>query len=68
MNDSLGERRVRKNFNPNANKDVEHIKHVAAAAIDWCEEHKSKDPRLAALAQTAFEEAAMWAVKLVTSG
>jgi hypothetical protein len=29
--------------------------------------HKAKDPRLAALAQTHFEDAAMWAVKLVTT-
>jgi len=64
---TLGEDRVRSSFNPNANKDVEGIKRMAAACIDWCEQHKDKDPRLAALAQRAFEEAAMWAVKLVTA-
>lgn len=40
---------------------------LSAELIDLCEEHKSLDPRLAALAQTAYEEAAMWAVKLVTT-
>jgi hypothetical protein len=64
---TLGEKRVRVSFNPNANNDVEEIKAQVAAMIDWVEKHKAKDPRLAALAQTAFEEAAMWAVKLVTS-
>lgn len=32
-----------------------------AELINLCEKLKSKDPRLASLAQTAFEEAAMWA-------
>ena len=47
--------------------DVDKIKRWAADCIDFCEEHKHLDPRLGALAQTAFEEAAMWAVKLVTT-
>lgn len=64
---SIGEHRVRMSFNPNANPKVEEIKRMAAACIDWCEENKSKDPRLAALAQTHFEDAAMWAVKLATA-
>jgi hypothetical protein len=33
-----------------------------------CEEIKHLDPRLAALAQTHYEDAAMWAVKLATTG
>ena len=65
---SLGQDRVRTSFNPSADDDVDQIKGMAANAIDWVEHHKAKDPRLAALAQTAFEEAAMWAVKLVTTG
>jgi hypothetical protein len=47
---------------------VDKVKALSADLIDLCEEHKELDPRLAALAQTAYEEAAMWAVKLVTSG
>jgi hypothetical protein len=63
---TLGETRVRTTFNPSASTDVEVIKQKSAALIDLCEGLKSKDPRLAALAQTAFEEAAMWAVKAAT--
>ena len=40
---------------------------ATAELIDLCAESKDLDPRLAALAQTAYEEAAMWAVKLVTT-
>jgi hypothetical protein len=64
---TLGEARVRSNFNPGAHRAVEEIKKRAAECIDWVETHKSLDPRLAALAQTHFEDAAMWAVKLVTT-
>lgn len=35
--------------------------------IDLCEQLKAKDGRLAALAQTSYEEAAMWAVKAATA-
>ena len=62
-----GEKRVRVSFNPSNNIEVELIKQRAALMIDICEELKSKDPRLAALAQTAFEEGAMWAVKAATA-
>jgi hypothetical protein len=64
---TLGETRVRVSFNPNENKEVAHIKGEVAKLIDFVETHKAKDPRLAALAQTHFEDAAMWAVKLVTT-
>ena len=61
-----GQQRVRISFNPGANKDVENIKAMAAKLIDtiYCE---GKDSRLTALAMTAFEEGAMWAVKSVTA-
>jgi hypothetical protein len=49
------------------NNNVDKIKRWSADCIDFCEEHKHMDPRLAALAMTAFEDAAMWAVKLVTT-
>ena len=64
-----GERRVRKSFNPGANPEVEKVKQLSAALIDLVHEHPAAktDPRLAALAMTAYEEAAMWAVKLVTA-
>ena len=64
---TLGDIRVRRDFNPSSNKDVELIKMGTAKLIDFCESLKKKDPRLAALAQTAYEEAAMWAVKAATT-
>jgi hypothetical protein len=64
---TLGQSRVRLSFNPSANQDVENIKMRTADLIDLCEDLKHLDPRLAALAQTAYEEAAMWHVKLATT-
>ena len=67
---TLGESRVRLSFNPSANAQVEDIKRRAADCIDWCENLKNGGPevvRLLALAQTHFEDAAMWAVKAVTA-
>lgn len=64
---SKGTDLVRLSFNPNANPLVESVKQAVADLIDGVEEHKHLDPRLAALAITAFEEGAMWAVKLVTT-
>lgn len=64
---TLGEERVRKSFNPSNDSEVDMIKQLTADLIDRCEGLKQKDPRLAALAQTAYEEAAMWAVKAATT-
>lgn len=64
---SVGEQRVRITFNPAASSDVDIIKNKSADLIDICERLKAKDPRLASLAQTSFEEAAMWAVKAATA-
>jgi hypothetical protein len=64
---SLGANRVRESFNPSGNIMVDKLKRYTADLIDLCEELKIKDPRLAALAQTAYEEAAMWAVKAATA-
>jgi hypothetical protein len=64
---SIGEDRVRVKFNPSAEGDVDQIKQQTARLIDLCEELKAKDPRLASLAQTSYEEAAMWAVKAATA-
>jgi hypothetical protein len=65
---STGAARVRESFNPSMDNNVDKIKRWSADCIDFCVEHAHHDPRLAALAQTAYEEAAMWAVKLVTTG
>ena len=64
---TIGEDRVRINFNPGGNMIVNVIKQQTADLISLCETLKSKDPRLATLAQTAYEEAAMWAVKAATT-
>jgi len=64
---TLGEKRVRLQFNPSADSVVDQIKVKTAELIDLCETLKAKDGRLASLAQTAYEEAAMWAVKAATS-
>lgn len=64
---SLGAMRVREDFNPGQNDMVTKLKRYTADLIDLCEELKTLDPRLAALAQTTYEEAAMWAVKAATT-
>lgn len=66
---TLGQQRVRSSFNPSENDKVAQIKKAAAELIDLCERMKA-DPekaRWSALAQTSFEEAAMWAVKAATA-
>ncbi len=64
---TLGENRVRIDFNVSFNDNVAKIKKQTADLINLCEEFKGMEPRLAALAQTAYEEAAMWAVKAATA-
>jgi hypothetical protein len=64
---SIGARRVRESFNPSKDNVVDKIKRYTADLIDICEELKPLDARLASLAQTAYEEAAMWAVKAATT-
>jgi hypothetical protein len=64
---TIGEERVRVDFNPSKDDIVSLIKQKSAELINLCEELKSKDLRLAALAQTSYEEAAMWAVKAATA-
>jgi hypothetical protein len=64
---SLGEDRVRASFNPSSDSTVDQIKSKSAELINLVDSIKDKDGRLAALAQTAYEEAAMWAVKLATT-
>lgn len=64
---TIGEDRVRIKFNPGGDNLVDKINQKSAELIDLCEELKGKDPRLASLAQTAYEDAAMWAVKAATA-
>jgi hypothetical protein len=64
---SLGAQRVRESFNPSGDQLVDKIKRYTADLIDLCEDMKHLDPRLAALAQTAYEEAAMWVAKAATT-
>jgi len=64
---SIGAFRVRESFNPNKDSMVDKIKRYTADLIDLCEELKPLDARLASLAQTSYEEAAMWAVKAATA-
>jgi len=71
---TLGEKRVRIEFNPSGVGNVNFIKENSAKLINVCDEMKPKEGeivepeklRLIALAQTAYEEAAMWAVKAAT--
>lgn len=71
---TLGEKRVRTDFNPSATGNVSFIKEKTAELINVLEDYKN-DPRneidgesarLIATAQTTFENAAMWGVKAVT--
>jgi hypothetical protein len=64
---TIGEKRVRTEFNPSSDSTVDQIKQKTAELINLCETIKEKDPRLASLAQTSYEEAAMWAVKAATA-
>lgn len=66
-NGSVGAMRVRESFNPSKDNMVDKIKRYTADLIDLCEDLKHLDPRLAALAQTEYENAAMWAVKAATT-
>lgn len=70
---SLGARRVRESFNPSMPNTVDKIKRYTADLIDLCQEIRGtagdlgEQGRLVSLAQTAYEDAAMWAVKAATT-
>ncbi len=64
---TIGEDRIRTKFNPSNDSLVDQIKQKSAELIDLCETLKAKDTRLASLAQTHYEDAAMWAVKAATA-
>jgi hypothetical protein len=67
---TLGEKRVKAEFNPAKNDLVDQIKNQTAVLINMLEDMRNlpltggkEKQRLISLAQTAYEEAAMWAVK-----
>lgn len=67
---TIGEKRVRTSFNVSNDNFVDRIKQESASLINQLDSLKdSAEPeklRLISLAQTAYEEAAMWAVKAAT--
>jgi hypothetical protein len=73
---TLGERRVRVNFNPSESDYVNDIKVAAAALIDlidgaagkpsWSDNDLKEWLKLKDLAMIAAEQSAMWAVKAAT--
>jgi hypothetical protein len=71
---TIGEDRVRVKFNPSDNSVVSQIKQKSAELIDLCanmpkpedEKLRNEFGRLIALANTHYENAAMWAVKAAT--
>jgi hypothetical protein len=69
-----GEYRVGINFNPSKDSAVDFIKAKAASLINDIDGiynpngDQGEVARLKALAMTAVEEAAMWAVKAITKG
>ncbi len=71
---TIGEDRVRIKFNPSDDSLVGQIKQKTAELIDLCASHNvpqhtpSEVTRLWSLAQTHYEDAAMWAVKAATVG
>lgn len=70
---TLGEARVRTDFNVTGSDIVTQIKQKSAELIDLIStipdgsEAPRECGRLKALAQTSYEEAAMWAVKAATA-
>ena len=67
---TLGQERVGVTFNPSNDPRVDAFKEHTAYAIDELETLKGgatpEVARCASIAQTKFEEAAMWAVKAIT--
>ena len=65
---TIGEERVGLVFSASSYTVVDEIKRMAADLIDLCEDFKKNDALQASLAQSAFKEGAMWAVKAATAG
>lgn len=64
---SVGEKIVRTEFNPSSMGEVSILKTKTAEIINQIDGLRDLDQRLAAIAITKFEEAAMFAVKLATT-
>lgn len=71
---TFGEKRIRTDFNPSEKSNVQTIKDKTAELINILEDFRNDENitdaethRLISIAQTSFEEAAMWGVKAVTS-
>lgn len=64
---TIGEKRVRTDFNTTNSDVVAQIKQKTAELINLCETLKEKDGRAASIAQTEYESAAHWAVKAATA-
>ena len=75
-NKTLGEKRVRTDFNTTKSSLVDVLKEKSAELIniinrsseneEWDEETRGEWKRLKSLAMTSVEEASMWAVKAAT--
>lgn|SRR5262245_14982779 len=68
---TLGEDRVRAEFNPAEMEGIDLIKQKTAQLIDMCNQNAltnkhSEENRLWSLAMTSYEQAVMWAVKAAT--
>ncbi len=70
MSQTLGQRRVKAEFNPAKDGHVDVVKNKCAELIDILEEMRNlpltgtgEKQRLISLAQTEIESACMWAVK-----
>lgn len=69
---TLGEKRVRTEFNPSNESIVDQIKQKSAELINLIDSlpsppNPSEAGRLKSLSITAYEEAAMWGVKAATA-
>jgi hypothetical protein len=64
---TLGEKRVKIDFNTTNDSLVDNIKRKSAELIDLCEKMRGdgsgEKQRVISLAQTGYEDACMWAVK-----
>ena len=68
MEQTLGQKRVKAEFNPDKNETVDQIKNKAAELIDLFEQNRTEGctaekHRLISKAQTDIETAAMYGVK-----
>jgi hypothetical protein len=69
---TLGEKRVRVDFNTIGSQEIDNTKKAVAKlineveAIEYLKADIGEFKRLQALAMTAYEEAAMWHVKALT--